>query len=159
MKKAFSLLESTIIIAIVAFLIIAASYFKRETKKNNMQGAQLAIMKLYETQKLFYKENNKYTEDLNLLWKYHKRIAKYPVTIVDVRKRTVDKEKEPIKHFRIDHYYLKIKTSENNQKFMIEAEIPTADKYKLPKFTVNQDLVLTPKEKDLWLIKVEKNQK
>jgi len=159
MRKAFNLLESTIIITIVALLIIAASYFKRESKSNNIKGAQLSIMKIYETQKLYYKENKKYTDDLNILWKYHKRIPEYPVTIVDVRKRTVNKEKEPILYFRIDHYYLKVKTSENGQKFIIEAEVPTADKFKLPKFTVNQDQELSPKEKDLWLIKIEKKSK
>jgi len=152
MKKGFTLLELTIVVVTVAVLIIATNYFRKETKSNNIKGAQLSLMKLYETEKLYYKENKKYTDNLDLLWKYHKRIPDYPVTIVDVRKRTVNKEKVPIKYFRIDHYYIKVKTSDDNQKFKITAEIPTADKYKLPSFTIDQDKKVTPDNK-LWLIK------
>lgn len=156
MKKGFTLLELTIITAMVSLLILSTNYFQKETKSNNIKGAQLSIMKLYETENLYYRENKKYTDDLNLLWKYHKRIPQYPVTIVDVRKRTVNKEKEPIKYFRIDHYYIQVKTSDNNQKFKITAEIPTADKLKLPSFSINQNKERSPKN---WLIKIESDKK
>ncbi len=157
MKTAFTLLEVTIITMIVAFLVISTNFFNKEIVSNNIKGAQLSLMKLYKAEKLYFKENKKYTDNLEKIWKYQKRIPEYPVTIVDFRKRSLHKEKEPILHFRIDHYYIDIKTSDNNQKFKIIAKVPTADKRskELPVFTINNDKEKMPKSKNLWLINTQ----
>ena len=156
-KKAYTLLELTITIVLIAFLITANIYFIKETRKNNKWGAQLSIMRLYEAEQLYKKENGKYTDNLEEIWEYQKRILSYPVTIVDYRKRSINKEKEPIIRFRIDRYYINVKTFKNNTEFLIEAEVPIADKnYKeYPKFTVNQNKEVTPPYPDNWLIKIK----
>jgi Tfp pilus assembly protein PilE len=155
MKKAFTLLEVTITVVITAFLILFTSYFNREIKTNNIKGAQLSLRKLYEAEKLYYKEYKKYTSDLGIIWEYQKRIPEYPVTIVDFRKRSINKEKEPILHFRIDHYYIDIKTSPDNQKFEIIAKVPVADEESktFSNYSINQDNEVTPKDPKQWLIK------
>jgi len=156
MKKGFTLLEVTITAVIVTLLIISTSYFNKEIITNNIKGAQLSLMKLYEAERLHYKDNKTYTDNLETIWKYQKRIPEYPVTIVDFRKRSIDKEKEPILHFRIDHYYIDIKTSNNNQKFKIIAKVPTADDLskELPMFSINESKEITPKNKNRWIIKI-----
>ncbi len=161
MKTAFTLLEVTITATIVAFLILSTSYFDKEIISNNIKGAQLSLMKLYKAEKLYFKEHGKYTNSLEKMWKYQKRIPEYPVTIVDFRKRSLHKEKEPILHFRIDHYYIDIKTTENNQKFEITAKVPTADEMskELPVFTINEMNEKKPESKKLWLINIEKDDK
>jgi Tfp pilus assembly protein PilE len=161
MKKAFTLLEVTIIVTIVAFLVVSTNYFNKEIISNNIKGAQLSLMKLYKAEKLYFKENKKYTNNLEIIWKYQKRIPEYPVTIVDFRKRSLHKEKEPIIHFRIDHYYIDIKTMNNNQEFKIIAKVPTADELskELPIFTINHNKERTPKQKTLWLIDIKNDDK
>jgi Tfp pilus assembly protein PilE len=161
MKKAFTLLEMTITVTIVVFLIISTNYFNKEIISNNIKGAQLSLLKLYKAEKLYYKENKKYTDNLEIIWEYQKRIPEYPVTIVDFRKRSLHKEKEPILHFRIDHYYLDIKTTNNSQNFKIIAKVPTADELskEFPIFTINEQGKRTPKTSKLWLIKIQDDDK
>lgn len=161
MKKSFTLIEVTTITAIVAFLVISTNFFNKEIVSNNVKGAQLSLLKLYKAEKLYFKENKKYTDSLEKIWKYQKRIPEYPVTIVDFRKRSLNREKEPILHFRIDHYYIDIKTSNHNKKFKIIAKVPTADKLskEFPIFTINNDKEKTPDSKKLWLINIQSDDK
>ena len=156
MKNAFTLLEVTITSVIIAFLILATQYFDREIISNNIKGAQLSLLRLYEAERLYYHKYKEYTDKLEVMWEYQKRIHEYPVTIVDFRKRSIHKEKEPILHFRIDHYYIDIEVSKDKQKFKITAKVPTVDELskELPVFSIDNFKNLTPKNKDKWLIKI-----
>jgi len=156
MKKAFTLLEVTITSVIIAFLILSTQYFDKEIIKNNLKGAQLSLLRLYEAERMYYKDHKEYTDKLETIWEYQKRIYEYPVTIVDFRKRSLHKEKEPIIHFRIDHYYIDIKVSKDKQKFKITAKVPRVDELskELPEFSIDSLKNITPSNPQKWLIKI-----
>ncbi len=120
-NKGFTIIELSITITLSIIMLVATIFYKKATVENQLMGAQLALMKLYETQQLYFRENNEYTDNLDVLWEYHKRIPEYPVTIVDERKRSLKRDKIPIKYLRIGDYDIDIKVGKDKKSFKIKA--------------------------------------
>ncbi len=153
--RGFIIAEAIITGILIILMIVGIIGYGNAKEENQKTGAQLAIMKLFHTEKLYYKENNQYTSDLNKLWEYHLRIIDYPVTIVDVRERAVNKHEKEIFFLRIGDYKINVKTEEGNQSFIIEAvPIETTLSKDLPKYQINDKKDLQSSDK--WFIDTSK---
>ena len=151
-NKGFTIIELSITVVITIVILVATQFYKKATDENQLYGAQLTLMKLYESEKLNFKEKNQYTDDLKRLFYLQKRIPEYPVTIVDVRKRSLEKHKEPIKYFRIGNYDIDIKVAKGNQSFKITANPIKKFKDKYPVFTIDNNKKRTNPKK--WTLKI-----
>jgi len=137
-KKGFVITELIFMFVLITLMILGIIFYGKAKIENQQTGAQLAIMKLYHTQLFYYEKHKKYTSNLEDLWEYHKWIPHYPVTLVDVRDRSLEKHKLPIHYIRIGDYRVDSTISEDGQSFTITASpIPTSDSKKLPTFSVN----------------------
>ncbi len=154
-KKGFIITEAIITGILIILMVIGIIGYGNAKEENQKIGAQLSVMKLFHTQKLYYKENNQYTSDLNKLWNYHLKIIEYPVTIVDVRERAINKHEKEIFFLRIGDYKINIKTGEGNQSFIIEAiPIETTLSKDLPTYQINDKKELISSDK--WFIDTSK---
>lgn len=153
-RKGFVITELIVMIFLIALMALGIVYYGKAKVTNQQTGAQLAVMKLYHTELYYYQKYGKYTSDLQELWEYHNWIPHYPVTLVDVRDRSLEKHKLPIHYIRIGDYRVDPIISEDGKNFTIKAyPIPTSDSKDLPIFTVNDKKELTGSP---WFISTEK---
>jgi len=70
-RSGFTLIELMIVVAIIAFLaMITIPSFLKYSAKSKRAEAYLNLGSIYTAEKAYWAENNKYTNDLNLLnWK------------------------------------------------------------------------------------------
>lgn len=154
-RKGFIITEAIITGILIILMIIGIIGYGNAKEENQKTGAQLAIMKLFHTQKLYYKEHNQYTSDLNKLWNYHLKVIEYPVTIVDVRERAINKHEKEIFFLRIGDYKINVKTGEDNQSFIVESiPIETTLSKDLPTYQINDKKELISSDK--WFIDTSK---
>ena len=84
MKKAYSLIEIMIVIALIgALLMIAAPKYKNFIAKTRRVEAQINLHNIYAIEQSFWAENGRYTADLNELdWRPEGK-PKYSYGFVD----------------------------------------------------------------------------
>jgi len=152
-KKGFTIIELSSLIVILIAILLGTQFYENAIVKNQLKGAQLALMKLYKTEKLHYEKNKEYTDNLKILWDLHLRIPEYPVTIIDVKERSLKKDKLPIKYFRIGDYDIEIKISENRQNFNIKAKPINKYKEVYPAYSIDNNK--QRKHPQSWTIKIE----
>lgn len=151
-RKGLTIVEAVSTLVLITALAIGISKYHTARNDNQKKGAQLAVMKLYETEQLYFKEHRKYTDNLKVLWEHQKRVPEYPVTLVDVRKRAIEKHKQKIEFLRIGDYKLKVVL--NNGGFVINATpMKHTESKDFPIFSINHLKENNPKKQ--WTLPIK----